>query len=964
MITALIASALLMDTPRAHLDGLADFEGRRLWSVAASQRSVTIPLNRQLSGFEHARIDTEIYIPEGAGVTGVCAKVMSWPGMVPSCAYGSKTVVMPVSVVDASQSRLTKVSCDIDLHAMLAAGTVPMPSRLASIELLRRKGASAATFGVGRVFIEKSGLYAEFSVDNGQLMVGDLDHPDRNNPHFTLVNAGLDREVEFSWKVRHQERPGGKTGHVRCRMSAGERKRVDLPRLNRADVVYVDYTLAALDGEAFEYSQTISYGAMHPAGQYPRLFTDDFLFSVVCHAHFYPVEEQDLMFEYMGQAGINHCRGMPAYFSTVMPTSNSWNTAELIDRVERAHGYGIEPQTTLGYPPRWAVDESVGPSYPRLDLQEAYAERLTRSLRGKVRYFESSNEMNLAIRNPKSGWTIENFAEFEKACYRGLKRGNPDAIMLSGEWGGFEFGVREYYFKHNLEDYDVRAFHYHGSFESGLGNMETIFKIQREASPGKPWFADECAISVLDHDLVAGITLFQKCIHAWAHGAVGYTWYNLRNKGFNRPGETSYGIFAGDMYPRAGYIVYNALAGTMRDAKFICETDAGKGVMAYRFERVDQNAALFPMWSMSSGFGVQSTYFKTDAAHAEWVDAFGNVEECPISDGIAVYHPGTVPGILRLKPATASFETLDGIFKPKRALVLTAGCSREMPFEVANPLSDARSIAVKVKAPEGVTAKPSAFALEVPPKGKTSFVTTFSAASDFPLGAARSTFIELTAADDIAIGRTELSVEPVFVATPKLGAKLPLGRLEQYTSFVQGLPECDMLYWRGPKDVSGKCTVDFPTGDELHIWFWVQDDVHVQKGNDAAHLYNGDSAQLFLSFPGQTGGWEIGLARTDDGEHMSWIWNAPPGYDKSSLAGRLRFKTKFDKPDGTGVLWHHVWIPLKEFGTSREELLKSGLRMNLMVNDNDGPRREGFISITRGSNPWQTDDYPFIVFEQ
>lgn len=104
------------------------------------------------------------YIPEEAGVTGVCAKVISWPGMIPIYEYDSKTIVMPVSSVDVSQSGLAKVSCDIDLHVMLAAGTVPMPSRLASIELLRRDGAPAATFGVGKVFIEKSGLYAEFSV--------------------------------------------------------------------------------------------------------------------------------------------------------------------------------------------------------------------------------------------------------------------------------------------------------------------------------------------------------------------------------------------------------------------------------------------------------------------------------------------------------------------------------------------------------------------------------------------------------------------------------------------------------------------------------------------------------------------------------------------------------------------------------------------------------------------------------
>lgn len=965
VISGVVVAALLMDLPRSHPGGLADFDGHRLWSVSCQEgaRTITIPLDRQLSGFERAHVELEVFLPENAGVTGVCAKVVSWPGMIPAYEYDGKTVVMPVSPVDPGTNGWCRISCGIDLHAMLAAGTVPFPSRLDSMTLLRRADSPAATLGVGRAIWEKKGLFAELSAGNGELMVGDLDDPGRNDPHFTLINEGPAREADFTWKVRNQERAGVQTGSLRRRLAEGERVRIDLPRLTRADVVYVDYGLSAEDGERFAFAQTLSYGAMHPAGCYPRLFTDDFLFSIVCHAQFYPVEEQEVMFDYMGQAGINHCRGMPAYFGQVMPTSNSWNLAVLLDRVERAHRRGIDPQTTLlGACPAWAADQSVAKGYPRLDVMENYSERLVRALAGKVRYFETSNEMNLKIRNAKSGWTIENFAAFEKACYRGLKRGNPEARMLSGEWAGFRFGVMDYYFKHNLADYDVRAFHYHGSFESALGEAESVFKIQREAMPGKPWFADECAISVLDRDLVAGITLFQKCVHAWAHGAIGYAWYNLRNKGFNHSGEPAYGILTGDLCPRAGYLVYNALAGTMRDSKFVAAADVRKDVMAYRFERKDRDVALFPMWSMSSGFGVQSVYFRTDAKTAEWVDIFGNVESCPIDGGVALCHPGSVPGILRLSPASATFEAVGGLFSSERALVLTAGGRRAFDVKVANPRGAARRVDVRVRTPKGVTADPTEFSVEIPAGGEASCSTALSAASEFSPGAAGTTFVTFLAHGAGTDGRMEFAVEPVYVSTPMLGAKLGYARQEQYTSFVQGLPDCEGLYWGGPRDLSGKCTVDYPADENLHVWFWVNDDLHVQKGASAERLYEGDSAQLFLKFPNQGGVWEIGLARTDAGKHLTYIWNAPPGFDKQELAGRVRLKTNFERADGTGVLWYHSWIPLQAFGTSRETILKCGFRLNLMVNDNDGPRREGFISITRG-NPWMTDNYPAIVFE-
>ena len=60
-------------------------------------------------------------------------------------------------------------------------------------------------------------------------------------------------------------------------------------------------------------------------------------------------------------------------------------------------------------------------------------------------------------------------------------------------------------------------------------------------------------------------------------------------------------------------------------------------------------------------------------------------------------------------------------------------------------------------------------------------------------------------------------------------------------------------------------------------------------------------------------------------------------------------------------------MPFKDFGISREVLLREGLRWNVMVNDRDYDRREGYISIIPGTYtcpPKDPDKFPLVVFGQ
>lgn len=56
-------------------------------------------------------------------------------------------------------------------------------------------------------------------------------------------------------------------------------------------------------------------------------------------------------------------------------------------------------------------------------------------------------------------------------------------------------------------------------------------------------------------------------------------------------------------------------------------------------------------------------------------------------------------------------------------------------------------------------------------------------------------------------------------------------------------------------------------------------------------------------------------------------------------------------------------LALDAFGLD-DSMLSAGVRFNLLVNDNDGDLREGFIQLAPGISEWKNfDRFPLIVFD-
>lgn len=183
-----------------------------------------------------------------------------------------------------------------------------------------------------------------------------------------------------------------------------------------------------------------------------------------------------------------------------------------------------------------------------------------------------------------------------------------------------------------------------------------------------------------------------------------------------------------------------------------------------------------------------------------------------------------------------------------------------------------------------------------------------------------------------------------------------LGRLEQVVSLTAADPALAHRNWRGPGDLSADL---FLCNDSncLKLRILVTDDKHVQPYSGFS-MWKGDSIQLALQVPGQQGYWELGLSRNNSGASEIFTYQVPADFASTTTKQMNLMTTR----NGTQTRYE-LSVPFRSIGLT-PEIMRSGFRFNLLVNDNDGEGRDGWIHITPGigenKNP---DQFPYILFE-
>ncbi|MEF2965349.1 alpha/beta hydrolase fold domain-containing protein [Paenibacillus sp. M1] len=153
--------------------------------------------------------------------------------------------------------------------------------------------------------------------------------------------------------------------------------------------------------------------------------------------------------------------------------------------------------------------------------------------------------------------------------------------------------------------------------------------------------------------------------------------------------------------------------------------------------------------------------------------------------------------------------------------------------------------------------------------------------------------------------------------------------------------------WKGAEDAGATGYLSWDT-DRLYLALEVTDDTHSQSaaGNE---LWRGDSIQVAVGIAEEDGGTpseyhEMGFALGDDGQMSRWRWIAPGGF----LAGEF-LSSDFAAARRDNATVYEAAIPWSELIADRT-LAGPGLKLkfSLLVNDNDGAGRKGWLEYNGG----------------
>ena len=939
-------------------------EGRKVsWAEQTGGNTIDVGIGILLPEFEQAGFDLNVFVPKNSSAKKIIFEFVGKPGMHPHWNMGKYYTAETAPLI--ADGKWRTVHAVFDLDPILKSGQEPFPLKLIKLTIVYSKHPETADYlYLGELNLERLGLYC--TLETGKdIAVYDM-RDTKTPPRLIVANGGpAPCSAEISYTVKTVDGKIQDSGSHKFELSNGARQVIDLKTPKQYGVYYIEYSLVKNGNQELKQTQKLSYAAMCPTGHPAKLFADykngEFLFSVHAHLMNYPLPEVKKLVEYVALAGLNHVRSGTCWPS-VQPKKGVWDYRRSDEILALLTENNIEREEELFWAPPWAVDPAWkktghgGIPYPQFEPYGEWVKTFVGRLKGKVRMFEIINEVNL------TPWTPEQYIDYQKFSYKKLKEANPDALLLSGSWGGIVPSVswQEKLYREAPDTSDIIAVHNHCPFELDINPVKDQGVLLKRHQIKQPWFANESAWTSTDDAFLAE-TLFKRLLYNWANGSIGYTWYNLRNSGWDpKNGEHNFGLLREDLSPRAAYVTYNMLCGVYRESRFKSEINLKPDLYSFRFENREQ--AMIPLWNMSRDVGCQAVALRTDAKKAETIDLYGNVSPLPVNDGVLVLNITGQPETLRLTPANASLTYAGRLIDSKYKLIVAAGMKKEFQFKVLNPFPVESEVEVTIVPPEGMTASPPAGKLSIAAGKEAVFPVGIETAKNFAVGTnPKTTFaVDWSVPAKKVEGQTVFNLQSVVLVNAKKNyANFSCDRREQYTNLLPVKPG-DPYLWGGVKDLGAWIFV-WPASP-LHIRVCVDDDIHNQPFHKI-EMYKGDNLQLMFLFPNQKSRWEIGISLNNDGTHESYIWMAPSGFDKALVANQIEIRTSRNLNVPNKTLWYDIYIPLKSVGVTWEELKKSGFRFNVMINDNDGSGRKGYMSMITG-DPKDIDNFPCIQLEQ
>ncbi|MCK6488655.1 MAG: hypothetical protein L6R48_10055 [Planctomycetes bacterium] len=770
-----------------------------------------------------------------------------------------------------------------------------------------------------------------------------------------VLANGLDREVagSLTWRLSEDEDRPGAPATAAVRIPARGELRLPVALASRAlGMRYCDWSLE-VDGRRSSGRQRCALFA--PVG--PGADPAGFRVGVAAHPGRYTPSERTREIAGAALVGVGVLRD-DVDWAAVEPRPGEWQWGRTDHIVATCVANGIEPQLILDFGAPHGADPAA---VQRSEAHKAKGDKtkaMQALLRGgqadgpwrafvaatvtryheRVKLWEVWNEPDLE--GFFSGST-DDYLRMLQGAWQEVKRIDPALTVLSGGFAGvgqhaghkLNPGLQERVLREGSGWFDLHAYHGHGPFAAFQRSVDgELARIRAGMMQPRPLYFNETALtSAFNGERLQAQALVKKLVFARLRGAVGFTWYDLREDGDDPgDGEHRYGMIARDFQPKAVYAAHNELVARLRGKRCTGALDLGLGRWAVGFAGGGERVVVW--WNEDGRLPEEPIALRAPGCTAaRTVDMYGNLSVAPLRDGLVLAVPGTAPSYVVLPGGEQPVELAARLACFDGAPLLVPGERRTLATLVTNPLSSAMTLGLGTAAPAPLAAGATAslpLELACPPEARWGAVIPVPVTWDAGGGWRTTLAVPITVTGLIPAGGWEGRAPDFRCAA-----------IADVVNFCDADPARVAQTWQGAQDCSFAGWLG-RGGGRLRLRLDVSDDRPVQR-EDADGMWNADSIQVAFQIPGQAGHWEFGIARHEDGRVMKQVFLKPAGRNPD-LAQIEAVVT----PRAGGMVYE-LAIPYPVVGLS-DAILDQGIRFNVIANDNDGDLREGFVRLAPG----------------
>ncbi|MDR3710643.1 MAG: hypothetical protein P4L33_20270 [Capsulimonadaceae bacterium] len=630
----------------------------------------------------------------------------------------------------------------------------------------------------------------------------------------------------------------------------------------------------------------------------------------------------------------------------IQPAEDTWNWDAMdkdVDALKAAH---IQLEYCLAYSTKWASTGNTktknwhdwNNAPPVTEKYAAFVKAVANRYKPYVHYFEIWNEPDLSF------WlgTADQYAELLGASVKAIHEANPSATVMNG--GFSEVGYRPTFIEDVLSKTspkpDVIAYHSHGPLSNLPIARAKVVEAAAKAGLGTtPIWINEAGISSVGGTSVReqAITLAKKVATAQALGDRAYIMYDMIDDGVDPVDwEHHYGIVFHDFSPKPAIASVHTVIDRLYGKAFAAALTAEDDQTIYCYRGGSETTVM--LWSSLQG-STSSLLFRSSASSATLTDVMGRTTALKPVGGCYTVPISYEPHYLSLPGKSAAIEPLAHILMAPEATIPEAAATK-YEITIRNPLTTRLAGTLTLQS-ETVKASLTNAKVDVAP-GKTQVVQTSLTAA---AGSGAIHVLHLTLTPIAGLPTVERSVRlrtavtlPTLASGENLEARAPLVTLDQKRNLVSLFVATPMesLKFHGPADLGAKVWIwQAPEGIRAHVV--VTDDIHCQNEQPGSY-WKGDSVQLALAGP--------------SGKMLEWtaaLTGSGPRIERSVWPDEMAKVPATEQVQATRVgtlTTYDITLPrsIPEIGRA----IQFGCRMSLLVNDNDGAGRKGWLEWTPG----------------